>query len=168
MGDMFIKWWWGGDPDERDELSGMSRRDIYHVQKSWTPIYANATGNGFLMFKRLFEADPVSKTFFKPIARATEAEMASSMYFRAHLINIMASLNTSIQNLDKPEMVKLLMHKLGDAHRRLKIEKRQFWVFKDVLVNILKDELKLSDDVIVSWDRYITFIYEHILPRLQS
>uniref|UniRef100_A0A2H1VU60 SFRICE_012298 n=1 Tax=Spodoptera frugiperda TaxID=7108 RepID=A0A2H1VU60_SPOFR len=169
VGDFVTRWWWGGDPDERNKVSGMSLRDVHNVQKSWAVIQANSNGNGFLMFFRLFEAEPETKLFFKNLAHIhTEAEMSANVSFRAHIINIMSSFDTSIQNLDKPELVVAWMQKLGDSHRRHRIEKRHFHVFKDVLVTILQKDLKLDPQVVASWDRYVEFIYEHLLSRLAS
>uniref|UniRef100_A0A2A4JK54 Globin domain-containing protein n=1 Tax=Heliothis virescens TaxID=7102 RepID=A0A2A4JK54_HELVI len=169
MGDKISRWWWGGNPDQKHEISGMTLKDVYNVQHSWKTINANPLDNGYLMFFRLFEVNPESKTFFKILDNArTETEMRDNVRFRAHVLNIMAALNNSIENLNKPEIVVVWMEKLGTAHRRSHVQERHFLIFKDVLVNILKNDLKLSEAVVKSWGRYVTFIYSYILPKLSS
>lgn len=169
MAGLIRSWWWGGDPDVKNEVSGMTLRDVHNVQQSWKTIQKNSNPNGFLMFFRLFDAEPETKLFFKNLAHVhTEEEMAANVVFRAHIINIMSSLDNSIINLNKPELVVAWMQKLGDSHRRHRIEKRHFWVFKDVLVKILQDDLKFPEEVVESWGRYVTFIYDHLLSRLAS
>ncbi|KAJ8727986.1 hypothetical protein PYW08_016371 [Mythimna loreyi] len=163
------KWWWGGDPDAINEISGMSLRDIYHVQQSWKRIQKNSNENGFLMFFRLFEAAPETKSFFKTITNLqSKEEMKANVIFRAHIINIMSSLNNSIINLNIPEVVAVWMEKLGDVHKTRKVEKKHFLVFKDVLVNILQNDFKFSEDTLASWGKYVNFVYNHMLPRLAS
>ncbi|PZC86299.1 hypothetical protein B5X24_HaOG211460 [Helicoverpa armigera] len=169
MGETFSRWWWGGDPDQINVISGMSLRDVYNVQQSWKTIHANPLDNGYLMFFRLFEADPETKTFFKILDNArSEADMKAYVKFKAHILNIMGALNNSVVNLDKPEVVVVWMEKLGTAHQKFNIRERHFWVFRDVLVNILQNDLKLSEPIVKSWGRYVTFIYSHILPKLSS
>ncbi|KAJ8730244.1 hypothetical protein PYW07_017282 [Mythimna separata] len=165
---MFIyHWWWGGDPDAVNEVSGMTLRDIYRVQTSWKTI--NTTQNGFLMFFRLFEAAPETKSFFKSIAKLqTREEMMANVTFRAHVMNVMSALDNSIINLNQPEVVIVWMKKLGDAHERHRIQKRHFWIFKDVLVNILQNDLQFSEDIIASWGKYVTFTYDHMLARMTN
>lgn len=50
--DFLTRLWWGGDPDVKNPVSGMSRRDVHNVKKSWLKIYADPAGSGFLIFSR--------------------------------------------------------------------------------------------------------------------
>ncbi|CAB3244753.1 unnamed protein product [Arctia plantaginis] len=166
LADIATKLWWGGDPDEKNPTSGMSRRDVYNVRKSWTKINADAQGNGFLMFSRLFEADPESKTFFSYLSDTNKEQMARSFTFQAHIVFIMASLNSAVENLPQPEIVVSLMTKLGRAHHRQNIRRKHFRVFEEVLMNILKNDLRLSEDVVASWTLFVAFMYKHMFTAI--
>lgn len=52
MGAWLSYLWWGGDPDEVSPVSGLSRREVYAVQKSWAPVYANSVANGAELLRR--------------------------------------------------------------------------------------------------------------------
>lgn len=52
MAGLIKNWWWGGDPDVKNQVSGMTLRDVYNVQQSWKTIQKNSNPNGFLMFFR--------------------------------------------------------------------------------------------------------------------
>lgn len=54
MGGWLSQIMWGGDPDEINPVSGLSRRDVHAVQKSWAPVYANALATGTELLKRYF------------------------------------------------------------------------------------------------------------------
>lgn len=77
----------------------------------------------------MFDAEPETKLFFKDLAHVhTEEEMTANVVFRAHIINIMSSLDNSIVNLNKPELVVAFMQKLSNSHRRHRVERRHFGV----------------------------------------
>lgn len=44
--------WWGGAPDAVHPLSGLSRRDVHAVQRSWAPLYADSVSIGTELLKR--------------------------------------------------------------------------------------------------------------------
>lgn len=52
MGGLLNRMWWGGDPDGVNPVSGLSRRDVFAVQKSWAIVYANPLANGSELLKR--------------------------------------------------------------------------------------------------------------------
>ncbi|KAL0841052.1 hypothetical protein ABMA28_014818 [Loxostege sticticalis] len=157
---------WGGDPDEINDVTGLSKRDIYNIRKSWTAMYAESEKYGLQLFLGLFRLNPVTKTFFKTIQDLDEEAISNSAQFRAHVINFMTSFNSAVTNLEHPEIVIALMNKLGESHRRRRIQKEHFDEVKVVLVDILKNQLNASDDLLASWTRFVGFIYKNIFEKL--
>ncbi|KAJ0177079.1 hypothetical protein K1T71_007088 [Dendrolimus kikuchii] len=161
-----MKWWWGGDPDILDPKSGLSRRDIYAIQRSWYPIYKDAGNNGVSLFIRLFRKNAETKTFFKTIKDLDEQGIMTSVQFNAHAINLMSAFNSAVVNLDKPDVVVALMNKLGASHRVRRIHKEHFEDFYGVLVHFLREEIHLGEDVLKAWDKYLEFTKKHIFEKL--
>lgn len=52
MGTWFSYMWWGGDPDVVNPVSGLTRREIHAVQKSWAPVNANSFATGSELLRR--------------------------------------------------------------------------------------------------------------------
>ncbi|XP_026758525.2 globin-1-like isoform X2 [Galleria mellonella] len=168
IGGLINNLWWGGNPDEVHPITGLSRRDVYAIQRSWSQLYSNPGKYGLLLFIKLFRADPETKSFFKAIQNIGEDEISKSFQFRAHAINLMTAINAAVVSLDQPEVVIVLMNKLGESHHRRHVEIKHFKVVKSVLVNILKTELKANQALVTSWDRFVDFIYKHIFEKLNS
>ncbi|CAK1595911.1 unnamed protein product [Parnassius mnemosyne] len=168
MGGILNRLWWGGDPDKDHPVTGLSPRDVYAVQRSWAVIYAEAGHYGLQLFIRLFRLNPVTKTYFKAIKDMDEEQLSKSYQFKAHAINLMSSINTAVTNLNQPEVVIALMNKLGETHRKRRVEQLHFDQVKEVLVGILRNDMKLSEDIISSWVKFVTFIYKHIFEVLND
>ncbi|CAK1595908.1 unnamed protein product [Parnassius mnemosyne] len=97
-----------------------------------------------------------------------EEQLSKSYQFKAHAINLMSSINTAVTNLNQPEVVIALMNKLGETHRKRRVEQLHFDQVKEVLVGILRNDMKLSVDIISSWVKFVTFIYKHIFEVLND
>ncbi|KAL4709854.1 hypothetical protein ACJJTC_003817 [Scirpophaga incertulas] len=163
MGAVLNRFWWGGDPDVTDEETGLSRRDIYHVQRSWSLVYQKADKYGMQLFLALFRTDPATQSYFKTIKGMSEDQIRSSYQFKAHVLNLMSAINTAVLNIHEPKTIVALMNKLGETHKRHHIEVRHFDEVKIILVNILKNELAATDTVIASWGSLrCVFIQTHI------
>lgn len=67
------------------------------------------------------------------IKNLPEEEYLSNMQFKAHVINLMTSLNLAVENLNQPEVVAAMMNKLGASHARRKIQEKNFDVSRNVL-----------------------------------
>lgn len=52
MTSYIVQWWWGGNPDEPNSISNLSLRDIYEIQRTWKPLYADAGRYGIKFFTR--------------------------------------------------------------------------------------------------------------------
>lgn len=52
MGGLVSQLWWGGDPDAVDPVSGLTRRQVYAVQRSWAPVHAKNVAVGTELLKR--------------------------------------------------------------------------------------------------------------------
>ncbi|KAL4709874.1 hypothetical protein ACJJTC_003837 [Scirpophaga incertulas] len=160
--------WWGGDPDSVNAVSGLTRREIYTVQKTWAPVYANSITNGTELLKRLFRAYPETKEFFKMVRKLPEEEFLQNMQFKAHVINLMTSLNLAVTNLNQPEVVAAMMHKLGESHRKRQIQERHFHDLKDVIVKMFVEVLSLEGDSLAAWGKTLEFWYKHIFQTLNA
>lgn len=57
MGGWLSYLWWGGDPDVVNPISGLTRREIYAVQRSWALVHKDSTANGIELLKRYDEMD---------------------------------------------------------------------------------------------------------------
>ncbi|XP_026725166.1 cytoglobin-1 isoform X1 [Trichoplusia ni] len=168
MGSWLSYFWWGGDPDEVSPVSGLTRREVNAVQKSWAPVYANSVANGAELLRRFFTTYPESKEFFKMIKNLPEEEYLSNMQFKAHVINLMTSLNLAVENLNQPEVVAAMMNKLGASHARRKIQEKNFDQLKDVIVKMFIEVLKLDDATLGAWGKTVTFWYKHIFETLNT
>ncbi|XP_063618578.1 hemoglobin-2-like isoform X1 [Cydia splendana] len=166
MGHLLSRWWWGGDPDATNPVSGLTLRQVYQVQSTWRPVDADAAKYGMELFLRLFRADPETKTFFKAIRDLDEDRIRNSYQFKAHAINFMSAISLAVTNLGQPEVVVAMMEKLGDSHSKKKISTKYFHETKDVLIGMLKNDLKLTNDQMMAWETFISFIYKHIFDKL--
>ncbi|XP_050670842.1 cytoglobin-1-like [Leptidea sinapis] len=168
MGGWLSYYWWGGDPDVVNPVSGMTRREIYAVQKTWAPAYENCVATGSEFFKRLFRACPETKDFFRMLRRLSEDEFDANHQFRAHVINLMASFNQAVVNLHQPEVVVVMMNKLGVSHAKRKIKESHFNELKVVIVNIFIEVFNLDKKTLGAWSKAIDFLYKHIFETLNS
>ncbi|CAG9584507.1 unnamed protein product [Danaus chrysippus] len=167
MGGLLNRLWWGGDPDAVNPVSGLSRRDVFAVQKSWAIVYSNPQANGSELLKRYFRAHPESKEFFRMLRKLNENEFDANHQFKAHVMSLMSSLNLAITNLDQPEVVAAMMNKLGESHGRRKIEEQYFHDLKGVIVKMFIEVLKLDNKTLTSWGKVVDFLYKHIFVTLK-
>ncbi|XP_045771911.1 globin-like isoform X1 [Maniola jurtina] len=168
MGSWLTYFWWGGDPDVANPHSGLTRREVYAVQQSWAPVYAHSVANGTELLKRLFRAYPETKEFFKMVRKSSEDDYAQNPQFKAHVINLMGSLNLAVNNLNQPEVVAAMMNKLGESHGRRKIQQEHFYNLKDVLVKMFIEVLKLEGATLAAWGKTVEFWYKHIFETLSQ
>ncbi|XP_061713228.1 globin CTT-V-like isoform X2 [Cydia pomonella] len=166
MGHLLSRWWWGGDPEAANPVSGLTLRQVYQIQITWQLVNADAGKYGMELFLRLFRANPESKTFFKAIRDLDEDRIRNSYQFKAHAINFMSAISLAVTNLRQPEVVVAMMDKLGESHGNRKISTKYFYETKAVLVGMLKNDLKLTSDQIMAWESFISFMYKHILDKL--
>ncbi|XP_063380862.1 globin-like isoform X2 [Cydia fagiglandana] len=166
MGSWLSHLWWGGDPDAVNSLSGLTRREVYAVQRSWAPVFANSVANGSELLKRLFRAYPETRDFFKMVRKLPEPEYESNMQFRAHVINLMNSIDLAVGHMNQPDMVAAMMGKIGESHMKRKISERQFLELKEVLIKMFIEILKLDDMTLGAWSKTVDFWYKHIFAGL--
>ncbi|XP_059045397.1 globin [Achroia grisella] len=168
MGGWLSYLWWGGDPDLRNPLSGLTRREVYAVQKSWAPVYADAANTGTELLKRFFRAYPDAKDFFKMLKNVPEEEFSGNIQFKAHVINLMSALNLAVVNLNQPEIVAALMVKIGDSHKKRQIKEKNFHDLKEVIVKMFIEVLKLDNSTLGAWAKAVDFWYKNIFNSLNS
>ncbi|CAH0719507.1 unnamed protein product, partial [Brenthis ino] len=168
MGSWMSHLLWGGDPDAINTVSGLSKRDIYAVQKSWAPVMADSVGTGTELLKRYFRAYPEAKDFFRMIRNVPEDEFSQNHQFKAHVINLMSALDLAVRNLHQPEVVAAMMTKLGESHGRRKIQEKNFHDLKGVIVKMFIEVLKLDDKTLGAWGKTVDFWFKHIFETLNS
>ncbi|XP_072931571.1 hemoglobin-3-like [Epargyreus clarus] len=168
MGGWVSHLWWGGDPDAKHPVSGLTLREIHAVQKSWAPVNANAVANGTELLKRFFRAYPQTKEFFKMIKNVPEEKYADNIQFKAHVVNLMSSLTLAIDNLHQPEVVAVMMNKLGESHHRRKIPQQNFHDLKTVIVKMFIDVLHLDGATLNAWGKTVDFWYKHIFDSMKD
>ncbi|KAM3964509.1 globin 1 isoform 2-T2 [Aphomia sociella] len=168
MGAWLSYLWWGGDPDLQNPLSGLTRREVYAVQRSWAPVYADPVNNGTELLKRFFRAYPDAKDFFKMLKNVNEDEFSENIQFKAHVISLMTSLNMAVVNLNQPEIVAAMMVKLGESHKRRQIKEKNFHDLKDVIVKMFIEVLKLDNTTLGAWGKAVEFWYKNIFFALNS
>lgn len=168
MGGWLSYIWWGGDPDEVNPISGLTRREINLVQKSWAPVNADKVNTGAELLRRFFVAFPESKEFFRMIKNIPEDQYLTNPQFKAHVINLMTSLNLAVENLNQPEVVAAMMSKLGESHRRRKIQEKNFQQLKEVIVKMFIEVLKLDDVTLGAWGKTVEFWYKNIFETLNN
>lgn len=71
------------------------------------------------------------------IRKVSEDQYELNPQFKAHVINLMSSLNQAIANLNEPEVVVVMMHKLGESHKKRQIKEKHFEVCMDMLFSSL-------------------------------
>ncbi|KAL0841048.1 hypothetical protein ABMA28_014815 [Loxostege sticticalis] len=160
--------WWGGPPDQVNPISGLTKREIYAVQKSWAPVYANSVANGTELLRRLFTTYPETKNFFKMVRNLPDNEWSQNFQFKAHVINLMSALNMAIANLNQPEIVIAMMVKLGESHKRRQIKEQHFHDLKNVIVQMFIDVLNLDGNTLGAWGKTVDFWYKHIFSALNA
>ncbi|CAB3223902.1 unnamed protein product [Arctia plantaginis] len=168
MGAWLSYLWWGGDPDEVSPVSGLSRREVYAVQKSWAPVNANSTANGAELLRRFFTTFPETKEFFKMIKGQSPEQYNQNPQFKAHVINLMTALNLAVNTMNQPELVAAMMNKLGESHGRRKIKEENFQQLKEVIVKMFIEVLKLDDSTLGAWGKTVDFWYKHIFETLSK
>lgn len=168
MGALLSYIWWGGDPDVVNEISGLTRREVYLVQKSWAPVNADKVNNGAELLRRFFTAFPASKEFFKMIKNVPDDQYLTNPQFKAHVINLMTSLNLAVENMNQPEIVAAMMNKLGESHGRRKIQEKNFLELKQVIVKMFIEVLKLDETTLGAWGKTVDFWYKHLFETLNK
>ncbi|XP_035432528.2 cytoglobin isoform X3 [Spodoptera frugiperda] len=168
MGGLLSYIWWGGDPDEVNPISGLTRREVNLIQKSWAPVNADKAANGAELLRRFFTAYPAAKEFFKMIKGMPEEQYLENPQFKAHVINLMTALNLAVENLNQPEVVAAMMNKLGESHGRRKIKEQNFQDLKQVIVKMFIEVLKLDDTTLGAWGKAVDFWYKHIFETLNK
>ncbi|XP_050346394.1 cytoglobin-1-like isoform X2 [Nymphalis io] len=168
MGGWVSHLWWGGDPDNVNKTSGLTRRDVHAVQKSWAVANANPVATGTELLKRLFRAYPETKEFFKMIRNLPEDQYSQNHQFKAHVINLMSSISLAVENLNQPEVVAAMMNKLGESHGKRKIQEQHFHDLKGVIVKMFIEVLKLDDKTLGAWGKTVDFWYKHIFETLKG
>ncbi|CAH0701345.1 unnamed protein product [Spodoptera exigua] len=168
MGGWLSYFWWGGDPDEVNAISGLTRREVNLVQKSWAPVNADKVTNGAELLRRFFTAFPESKNFFRMIKNIPDDEYLTNPQFKAHVINLMTSLNLAVENMNQPEVVAAMMNKLGESHGRRKIREQNFQELKEVIVKMFIEVLKLDETTLGAWGKTVDFWYKHIFETLNK
>ncbi|KAJ0177078.1 hypothetical protein K1T71_007087 [Dendrolimus kikuchii] len=168
MGGWLSYIWWGGDPDVANPVSGLTRREIYAVQKSWAPVNANSIATGTELLRRFFHTYPDTKEYFKMVRKRPEEEYINNPQFKAHVINLMTSLNVAVNNLNQPEVVAAMMNKLGESHKRRQIKEKNFHELKEVIVTLFIEVLKLDNATLAAWGKTVDFWYKHIFETLNS
>ncbi|XP_063534117.1 globin CTT-VIIB-8-like isoform X6 [Cydia strobilella] len=157
---------WGGDPDAVNSLSGLTRREVHAVQRSWAPVFTHPVANGTELLKRLFRAYPETREFFKMVRKLPEHEYESNMQFKAHVINLMNSIDLAVGHMNQPDMVAAMMEKIGESHKKRKISERHFLELKDVLIKMFIEVLKFDDSKLGAWSKTVDFWYKHIFTSL--
>lgn len=168
MGGWFSYVWWGGNPDAVNPISGLTRREIYAVQRSWVPVNANAVANGTELLRRLYSTFPETKEFFKMVRKLPEEEYINNPQFKAHVMNLMTALNLAITNLNQPEIVAAMMNKLGESHRRRQIKEKHFLGLKEVIVKMFIEVLHLDGETLGAWGKAVDFWYKNIFLTLST
>ncbi|XP_049869220.1 globin isoform X2 [Pectinophora gossypiella] len=166
MGSIISYVYYGGDPDVVNPVSGLSRREVHLVQKSWAPVTTNLIPNGIELLKRFFRAYPETKNFFKMIRNTPEEEFANNAQFKAHVVNLMTSLTSAVDNLNNPEVVAAMMHKIGESHGKRKIQEKHYIALKGVIVNMFIELLKMDSATLSAWDKTVDFWYKNIFQTL--
>lgn len=62
------------------------------------------------------------------VRKLPEEQYIDNPQFKAHVMNLMTALNLAVTNLNQPEVVAAMMNKLGESHRRRKIQQKNFTV----------------------------------------
>lgn len=62
------------------------------------------------------------------VRKLPEEEYERNFQFKAHVINLMSSLDQAVKTLDQPEIVIEMMLKIGDSHRKRKLQEQHFYV----------------------------------------
>lgn len=70
------------------------------------------------------------------VRKQPEEEWVNNIQFKAHVMNLMTALNLAVTNLNQPEVVAAMMNKLGESHRKRKIQEKNFVV--SIFLSILK------------------------------
>ncbi|KOB71053.1 Globin, partial [Operophtera brumata] len=137
--------WWGGDPDVANPVSGLTRREIHAVQKSWAPVNANAVANGTELLRRLFKTFPDSKEFFSMVRKLPEEQYMESPQFKAHVMNLMSALNLAVTSLHQPRED-----------------------LKEVIVTMFIEVLQLDAQTLGAWGKTVDFWYKNIFETLNE
>lgn len=64
------------------------------------------------------------------VRKSSEDEYSQNPQFKAHVINLMSSIDLAVNNLNQPDVVAAMMNKLGESHGRRKIQREHFYVSK--------------------------------------
>ncbi|KAH9631961.1 hypothetical protein HF086_000298 [Spodoptera exigua] len=102
------------------------------------------------------------------IKNIPDDEYLTNPQFKAHVINLMTSLNLAVENMNQPEVVAAMMNKLGESHGRRKIREQNFQELKEVIVKMFIEVLKLDETTLGAWGKTVDFWYKHIFETLNK
>lgn len=159
---------WGNSySDIVNEVTGLSERDIDNIRHSWSNVYKNKLAFGMDVFIRLFQEFPDTKNFFKSFLNVPNEDLPKTAQFKAHVINFMNGFNSVIMEIHNPDVSAALCMKIGTTHGSRLIKEEHFEVTKKIIYKLLSEELKLDEATLISWERFINFIYRNIYPELK-
>ncbi|XP_075976890.1 cytoglobin-2-like [Anticarsia gemmatalis] len=151
-------------------LGGMTEDDMKNVIQSWARIQANASEYGLTMFIRLFKKIPEIKLMYKRFINsdATEEEMANNVRFRKHIDNVMKSWTQTVANMENSDDLLSTIIDIAEHHQHRGTRRVHLLAFKNEILNLLKDDLKYSDDICKSWRKFFFTIYFYVFSVVEK
>lgn len=109
----------------------LSKECILLVKKTWEKIANNLFDYSDDIMYRYFEKYPEYLNAFPKFAHTSINELKGKAIFRAHGSRIVSQISTAVDCLDRDgglDEIKNFWHKIGDLHRRKRINKQQLLV----------------------------------------
>lgn len=157
--------------DTPDPVTGLTEAERTAIRDNWSKITSSWKTNGVEFFVRLFTAYPAVRAYFKTFDGMDMEEVKKSSKLRAHSINFKHGITSFVENLDDPECLVVLVHKMTANHFRRQIRVERFQEAFTVFLNFAKDVSEMDELTAGAWkktlDLVATVIGDHMVTLEQ-
>ncbi|XP_063703995.1 globin CTT-VI-like [Culicoides brevitarsis] len=118
-------------------MENIPTEHILLVKKTWEKASSNLFDFSDEIMYRYFRKYPEYLRFFPKFAEISLDDLKGKAIFRAHGSRIVSQISTAVDCLDHDgglDEIKDFWHKIGELHRRKRINKQQLLQLRDVII----------------------------------
>lgn len=159
------------DPDDHilDTTCGLTGREKRLVRETWSVLRVNSINTGVAIMTRYFKKYPQYHKVFIAFKDIPVDELPANKKFQAHCQNIMSTLSNAFDALNDIDLMEAILHTAGERHDRRGQTRQQFIDLKGVMMEVMRDALKMkfSPEVEAAWDKTIDVAFSKIFEKFE-
>nr|BAO18452.1 globin [Polypedilum nubifer] len=147
-------------------IVALTEADVEIIKRTWKIPSANPHDSAALIFSTFLEKYPHNQQKFPAFKDKPLSDIKNTVEFRAHASRIFNVFSSVIDGLDRDtEMmkgIKKIIAEVGKFHAKKKVTKKAHNEVRSVLVDILIEVCKLSDEEKAAWTKLLD-IFFHVM-----